>query len=79
MKVRDFAPKLLDKDDEESSYNQKYRLKVQKNKLRRIKSQTYRNLAQDAKVVQEEAKSRQNHVVSSSYSRTPLRRKNWVS
>jgi hypothetical protein len=79
MKVRDFAPKLLDKDDEESSYNQKYRLKVQKNKLRRIKSQTYRNLAQDAKVVQEEAKSRQDHVVGFSYSRTPLRRKNWVS
>ena len=33
IKIKDFAPKVFDKDDQESSYNQKYKLKVQKNKV----------------------------------------------
>lgn len=63
MLVKDLAPKIFDKDDEESAYNQKYKQKLLKDKLRRVKSQTYRNLAQDSKTMQEDNKSRMENLV----------------
>ena len=33
VKVKEFAPKIFDKDDENSEYNVKFRLKLQKQKV----------------------------------------------
>jgi len=60
--VKSFTPKLFDKEDDQSSYNQKFREKLNKSKLRRIKSITLRNLAADSKAQEDSTRARMTNL-----------------